>query len=351
MSIIRQSNRLAVVPDLRNLSVLIKILISVHILIIGLAAFNSDSRISFLIQMSEHIVWVEPGLLLTLGALSVVNNWLHRRRYPQWWALAITVSIFLLLNSVLFGGQYYIHRMITVSLTMLGLMHYFALQERARSPALAEARLVALTSRIRPHFLFNSLNAAISLVRLQPEKAEMILENLADLFRAQLAEPGRTSTLENEIELAKMYLSIEQARMGDRLKVTWTIQAPGDTVMPPLLLQPLLENAVYHGIERLREPAEITVSAVLIKRQISIAVLNPIDPGHPSIHDGNKIALKNLAERLALIFDADAELHVNHGTNSFLVRIEFPYRSAIDEPLMHKRSSIHDEDDDGYEKL
>lgn len=331
MSIIRQSNRLAVLPDLRNLSVLIRILVVVQLLIVALAALTSDSLRTFLYQLSDYIVWVEPGLLLTLAVLSICHSWLRRRRYPQWWALGMTVLVFLALNWLLFRGQFAIHRLLGVGLGMLALMYYFALQERARSPALAEARLVALTSRIRPHFLFNSLNAAISLVRLQPAKAEMILENLADLFRAQLAEPGRTSTLENEIELAKMYLSIEQERLGDRLKVKWTIQAPGDTIMPPLLLQPLLENAVYHGVERLRDPGEITVSVVLIRRHVSVAVLNPIDPTQPSLHDGNKIALKNLAERLALIFDADATLHVNQGADSFLVRIELPYRSAVDE--------------------
>ena len=344
MSIIRQSNRLAVLPDLRNLSVLIRILVAVQLLIIALAALTSENLPTFLFQLSDYIVWVEPGLLLTLAALSLCHGWLRRRRYPQWWSLGITIVIFLALNWLLFHWQFAIHRMLAVGLSMLALMHYFALQERARSPALAEARLVALTSRIRPHFLFNSLNAAISLVRLQPAKAEMILENLADLFRAQLAEPGRTSTLEKEIELARMYQSIEQERLGERLKVQWTIQAPGDTIMPPLLLQPLLENAVYHGVERLRSPGAITVSVVLIRRHVSIAVLNPIDPAQPSLHDGNKIALKNLAERLALIFDADATLHVNQGEDSFLVRIELPYRSAVDEaPAPHRGQHEADE--------
>ena len=130
------------------------------------------------------------------------------------------------------------------------LLMYLRLLTKAHSPALAEARLQALQARIRPHFLFNSLNAVLALIRSDPRRAERSLEDLADLFRALMSDARQFVRLADEISLLERYAAIEQLRLGDRLRMTWDLDgAPADALLPPLVLQPLLENAVYHGVE------------------------------------------------------------------------------------------------------
>ena len=127
---------------------------------------------------------------------------------------------------------------------------YLRLHTKAYSPALAEARLQALQARIRPHFLFNSLNAVLSLIRRDPKRAERTLEDLADLFRALMSDGRSLVRLADEISLIERYAAIEQLRLGERLRMSWDLDnAPVDAMLPPLVLQPLLENAVYHGVE------------------------------------------------------------------------------------------------------
>ena len=127
---------------------------------------------------------------------------------------------------------------------------YFDLRARALSPAVAEARIQALQARIRPHFLYNSINAVLSLIRSEPRRAERALEDLADLFRVLMADNRTLAPIANEVELARQYLALEELRLGERLRVTWrTDTHAADALVPPLILQPLVENAVYHGIE------------------------------------------------------------------------------------------------------
>src|SRR5260221_13230605 len=135
---------------------------------------------------------------------------------------------------------------------------YFDLRSRALSPAIAEARIQALQARIRPHFLYNSINAVLSLIRSEPRRAERALEDLADLFRVLMADNRTLAPIANEVELARQYLALEELRLGEHLKVTWRIAGmPADALVPPLVLQPLVENAVYHGIEPTEAGGEI----------------------------------------------------------------------------------------------
>ena len=185
------------------------------------------------------------------------------------------------------------------------------LDVRARlwQPAVAHARLAELQSRIRPHFLFNALNTAIALVRLDPEKAEAVLEDLAELFRVALADAGASVSLAEEIELARRYLAIEQVRFGARLAVLWRIDPRCTTVrVPPLMLQPLVENAVRHGIEPLAAGGWVRVQATLLRGQVEVMVSNSV--GDESGAPGNGMALHNLRERLRLLHDVAAQCDV-----------------------------------------
>ncbi len=202
------------------------------------------------------------------------------------------------------------------------------LRARARMPADTTARLAELQSRIRPHFLFNTLNSAIALVRAEPAKAEALLEDLSDLFRHALQEAGGSVTLSEEIALAERYLAIEQVRFGDRLRVEWSIDPDaGASRLPPLLLQPLVENAVKHGVEPSDTGADVHVSTERRRSSVVIKVTNtvPAGPGEP----GNGLAMANVRDRLRLLHDLKGQFSATLKDKVYQVRIEIPVGETV----------------------
>jgi two-component system sensor histidine kinase AlgZ len=184
----------------------------------------------------------------------------------------------------------------------LTVVYWLALRERLRVPAATQARLDELQSRIRPHFLFNALNSAIALVRVDPLRAEDVLEDLAELFRAALVSGGEQVDLGQEIELARRYLAIEQVRFGARMQVKWLLDPRADSArVPSLLLQPLVENAVRHGVEPAADGGELTIRTQAHKGQALLSITNTLPPGPPRA--GHGMALRNVRERLALLHD------------------------------------------------
>src|SRR5690606_6662065 len=205
------------------------------------------------------------------------------------------------------------------------LLGYFNLRSRALSPAITEARLQALQARIRPHFLFNSINAALSLVRSEPRRAEAALEDMADLFRVLMADNRELAPLADEVQLCRQYLGLEQLRLGERLRLEWHVdKMPGDALVPPLVLQPLLENAVYHGIEPSSEPGVVSINIYAVRNEVHMVLRNPYRK-EGSHHAGNKMALANIRERLHLHFDAEASLRTSVGDSHYEVHITLPY--------------------------
>jgi two-component system sensor histidine kinase AlgZ len=182
-----------------------------------------------------------------------------------------------------------------------------------------------LQARIRPHFLFNTLNTAIALVRVDPARAEAVLEDLSELFRAALVDGGTqaTTTLEQEVALARRYLAIEQLRFGERLQVRWDLDPSGNQArVPPLLLQPLVENAVRHGVEPAAAGGTIRVRTRVRRGQVEIAVVNtvPTEASTP----GHGIALMNVRERLRLMHDVTADFRAGRDGSLYRVRILVP---------------------------
>ena len=197
------------------------------------------------------------------------------------------------------------------------------LRARAITPASTTARLAELQSRIRPHFLFNTLNSAIALVRAEPAKAETLLEDLSDLFRHALIDQGQSVSLGDEIALARRYLAIEQVRFGERLQLEWSIDVHANAaLLPPLLLQPLVENAVRHGVEPSSVGARVRISTQRRGSQVIIKVTNtvPEGPGEP----GHGLALANVRDRLGLLHDVQARFQSGLKDGIFQVRIEVP---------------------------
>jgi two-component system sensor histidine kinase AlgZ len=197
-------------------------------------------------------------------------------------------------------------------------------REVQRRPADARARLAELQSRIRPHFLFNTLNTAISLVRTAPGQAEGVLEDLAELFRVALADDSAGSvTLGSELELARRYLAIEQLRFGERLRLEWQIDpAVSAARLPPLVLQPLLENAVRHGIEPAEGGGRVRVRTRHRQGRAEITIDNTV--GSAASRRGHGLALANVRERLRLLHDLDAGFEVQRDEGRFRVRITVP---------------------------
>lgn len=209
---------------------------------------------------------------------------------------------------------------------------YIQHQWRKNIEAAAMSRYQALQSRIRPHFLFNCMNTIASLTRKAPELAEQSVEDLADLFRASLLEPTELYKISEEWKLCQHYLRIEGHRLGDRLQIEWNIDSlPDDALLPPLSLQPLLENTIYHGIERLPEGGTIQITGELNNNSITINFTNPIPPANiEDTHKGNKQAQENIRQRLNTIFGKESDLIITSKDLLYNVTLTIPYRRYED---------------------
>ena len=217
-----------------------------------------------------------------------------------WWASGIAG---MLLSAVVLAGLFW--------------------RAKARTPAATAARLAELQSRIRPHFLFNTLNSAIALVRAEPARAEAVLEDLSELFRSALADPAESVTLAQEIALAQRYLDIEQVRFGNRLRVQWNLDTGANAArLPPLLLQPLVENAVRHGVEPSASGAQLIISTRSRGGTVVIKVTNSVPGGGGQ--PGHGLALANVRERLFLLHDVQAQFKTAFKDGLFQVRLEVP---------------------------
>jgi two-component system sensor histidine kinase AlgZ len=217
---------------------------------------------------------------------------------------------------------------IVIALTM---RYLYVASEWRRSIVLeAQSRISALQALIRPHFLFNSMNTIASLTRTNPKQAEEAVEDLADLLRANLGEPKQRTTLKQELEIAAIYQRIEKLRLGDRLSVRWDIaELPMRALIPSLTIQPLLENAIYHGIELLPEGGEVLVSGRRDGDNLRIEISNPVVPGEQSKKEGNNMAMSNIKQRYELAYGGRAAVNVESGTNEFRVLLTFPYEVGI----------------------
>jgi two-component system sensor histidine kinase AlgZ len=210
--------------------------------------------------------------------------------------------------------------------TALALRYFYVTHQwRLNVEMQAAARVHALQARIRPHFLFNSMNTIASLTRTDPARAEQAVQDLADLFRANLSEKRNIITLEQELEVGRTYQRIEQLRLGPRLRVDWNIDSlPRNALVPGLMLQPLLENAIYHGIEPQPGGGTVTVAGELSSGLITIIVRNPVT-ARETERQGNRLALANIRERLTLMYGEHALVKSGRFDAEYIVTLRFPY--------------------------
>ena len=336
MPSINQNAYTSALPNFRNLGILLRILVLVNVLVIGAAIVRAPTLTAAWGELVDMSAIVQPIVIVTLLALVALNGLL--RLLPYFLGAAAVTALALAVTWLMVGFVQDVFRGealgslprygVLVLLTTVMLLAYFDLRGRALSPAFAEARLQALQARIRPHFLYNSMNAVLSLIRQDPRRAETALEDLADLFRVVMGDNRELSPISREIELCRQYLDLEQLRLGERLKVAWRIdKMPADALVPPLLLQPLIENAVYHGIEPRVEPGEISIDIYTLRNRLHAVLRNPYSR-EGNHHAGNKMALGNIRERLQLHFDAEATLNTRIGENMYQVHIVLPYVKA-----------------------
>jgi two-component system sensor histidine kinase AlgZ len=322
-------------PDFRNPGILLRMLLIVNTVALLASLLQVRALGEWPGQLAENAALVEPLLILSLLVLAGLNGVLRSLPYAAAVILVVFAELALTVLLHVAAERLYLadpdllpRRLLIVGMTTGMLLFYFDLRTRALSPALVEARLQALQARIRPHFLFNSLNAVLSLMRQEPRRAEIALEDLAGLFRALMADNRELVPIASEIELCRQYLELEQLRLGERLRVEWRIdKMPPDALVPPLALQPLLENAVYHGIEPAEVSGVIGIDIYAARDRLHIVLRNPYRASG-NHHAGNKMALANIRERLQLHFDVAAELSTRLGEDSYEVRIEMPYRKA-----------------------
>ncbi len=330
------NNAPGVLPNFCHLGTSIRAILAVEAGALFAVLADSPDLSAGLSLFAERSVLIQPALLFTLLTLCLTSPLVRKLAYPLGMAalfagatlipclVALLLQWLLPDSTMLSAAQ---TGAFSASLAAL-LLIYFHLRGKALSPAVTEARLQALQARIRPHFLFNSLNAVLSLMRTDPRSAERALEDLSELFRALMRENRELTTLQDEIDLTRSYLGLEQLRLGERLGVVWHIdKMPSDTLIPPLIIQPLVENAIYHGIEPSREPGEVSLNIYRSGDTVHIVIRNPY-PVNGSRHAGNKLALANIRERLALHFDLDATLKSQLMGAVYQVHITLPYARA-----------------------
>ena len=319
MKSINQNVHRDALPDFRNLGVILRIVL----IVLGLSLFVAIRRGRQLDERGRSLPADLQRRRSRCWCLSMLpcwdlSPWLRRLDYRTGMLVVILIEIvhaspwcMRVAGDFLGGdprGQIERYWFFTTAASVL-ILYYFHLRSRALSPALTEARLQALQARIRPHFLFNSINAVLSLIRAEPGRAEDGAGGHGrPVSRADGRQPRPVARLVREVELTRQYLDLEQLRLGERLQVEWhTENMPGDALIPPLVLQPLVENAVYHGIEPRSEPGVVSINVYKVRDEVHMRVAQPV-PRDGNHHAGNKMALANIRERLALHFDAEASL-------------------------------------------
>lgn len=271
---------------------------------------------------------VRRGSALALGLMLLVTALVTE---AAWW-LGTTSGRLLGMSGIGHGHAAFLLRNLFVGAIASGLaLRYFYVSQQWKRNVEAEAasRVRALQARIRPHFLFNSMNAIAALTRSDPARAEEAVTDLADLFRVSLRELRDRIPLAQEIEIARTYERIERLRLGDRLQVDWRLEGlPQEAVVPTLVLQPLLENAVYHGIEPLATGGTIVISGRRDGRFVELTIENPCDPTQPRREAGNRIGLENVGQRLDLMFPGEGTLEVHDTIDRFSATLRFPAEDA-----------------------
>ena len=331
-------------PDFCSLPVLFAVMVVAELLALVILIAPSDESRPLLPRLATASVFVQWLALICAVCLCKLRPQLEK--WTPWlgvlmaYALMLTVTI--LGSALVFGLDHQLQLGLTLpaqfqarfvwrsaalcALIGAALLRYFYVLEqwRVRQRAEAKARFEALQARIRPHFLFNSMNTIASLIPTRPQDAERAVENLSDLFRAALGN-GAPSTLGEELDLVRRYLDIEKLRLGERLHVEMDVAAlPIDMPLPALLLQPLVENAVYHGIQQLTDGGTVTIRSRLMNDAVEIVIHNPRPRAGARAAGRHGMALANTRSRIEYHFGRRGALYIAAGADDFVCTVRLP---------------------------
>ncbi|MDH5611543.1 MAG: histidine kinase [Gammaproteobacteria bacterium] len=331
-------------PNFCDVNVVFMLILLVELL--ALVLTSAPATINFWDQLafiSMLMLWIG---LLNAAVLCKARRWLNALPSQSgiFFSFIIMMLISLIFSLVVIAinnqlllddltsplSDYFLARIMLISAVIYAvLLRYFYVQQqwKIHIQSHSKAQIQALRARIRPHFLFNSMNTIASLIAFSPEKAEKAVVDLSDIFRASLREQN-TNTLNDELELTKSYLAIETLRLGERLNIEWNIdQSLADTEVPALCLQPLVENAIYHGIEPLTDGGMISISATHKDNKLVLCVSNPRGNGAMSKHESNHMAQENIHQRLNLAYGKNASFIIKEDKLTYTVVLEIPLTS------------------------
>jgi len=337
-----------VVPDLCNAPALSIVVLIGELLVLVLLFAGGPITWEGLALKSLYVQWV---VLMSAGALCGARPFLAKMGLARGALLAFVIIAVLTLlvglgaDRVVAGTLSYriapinwlsIGKQMGIACIIAGMvLRYFYVQQQLREQEQSElqSRIQALQSRIRPHFLFNSMNIIASLISVDPETAETVVEDLSELFRASLNDAGNQVLMTEELELCERYVRIERLRLGDRLRVAWDIgEFPDELKIPLLTLQPLLENAIYHGIQPLPDGGTIALTLRCERNVVSVRITNPLPaPEFRTPTQGNKMAVNNIRTRLNVLYNDAAELTAEIEGDLYVTHLRYPHPPLDDE--------------------
>jgi len=318
-------------------------------LVLSLAEAQSWQALNFM-HLLQYILYINWVLLSFAACVELFHQYFDRMGIKsalitgflllQAIVLVTTVSLNILIH---FGINFHLHDLTSeIAFKQVGMhlsfgillgtlcFRYLYLREQWTRQRHSElnSRIQAMQARIQPHFLFNSLNSAISLISIDPDKAEHMLLNLSRLFRASFQELKLVS-LQEEIDLCQRYLEIEQIRLGDRLQVEWKLENKdlySQVQIPLLTLQPLLENSIFHGVEKILTKSTISVLIEILQNQINIIITNPYSQDHAALKRGNGIAIENVRQRLKAYYGPTVTFRTYAGKGIFTTVVQYQYK-------------------------
>lgn len=335
-------NAKELIPDLCQVRAVLWLILFSQALVIVLILLSSGA-VDFSWEqfglLSFYVQWV---VLISAACLCRLRLYLPPLSLNQLTAIAFVliqlvnalISVVTLwgMNELLYesyGWDWMIRNQLISAILGALLLHYFYIQMQSRLHARSElqSRMQALQSRIRPHFLFNSMNIIASLIHVDPDKAEQAVEDLSELFRASLKMAGTETTLQQEIELCKKYVNIEQLRLGTRLQVEWDVQTVQQASIPLLTLQPLIENAIYHGIAPSESGGQVHIQIFEKLSRLHIKVTNPLCTQQHQRHEGgNQMALDNIKHRLQAVYGVDASIRTEQDEKTFTIHLQYNHQ-------------------------
>ncbi|MGI9324199.1 MAG: sensor histidine kinase [Pseudomonadales bacterium] len=337
------------IPELCNVSALTLLVLFAQLLVLLLLFAGGPLTWIRLALLSLFVQWVT---LCSAGLICGSRHWLNRLPLIAGALLAfvmvllVTAIMGISADRLLNGSQAINWRNISGQLVISGIitglaLRYFYVQQQLRVQEQSElkSRLQALQSRIRPHFLFNSMNIIASLIAVDPDTAETVVEDLSELFRASLNDTGNQVPLSEELDLCRRYARIEKLRLGERLNIEWDLAPHSGVKIPLLTLQPLLENAIYHGVQPIPEGGTISVTLALTDDRAELQITNPLPPAQTQPSQGNRMALNNIRSRLQVLYGNAAGLTAAPEGSTFVTRLHYPIsksQSEWDDPKLEE---------------